>query len=213
MTDILIRLSEIFLLVLALSLDSFTACFAYGSNKILIPFKSVLIISCICSISLGISLFLGNFITSFFSLNLNLFSFIILFILGFFKLFDYIFKSIIKHLNGFSKKLSFSFLNLKFILSIYANPQNADIDKSKSISSVEAASLAFALSLDSITVGLGYCCNILYSCIAVIISFIINIIIIKSAAFLGNKTSSAISLDFSFICGIILITLAFLKLI
>lgn len=35
--------------------------------------------------------------------------------------------------------------NLNFILNIYANPDDADFDQSKTISSSEALSLAFAL--------------------------------------------------------------------
>ncbi len=48
---------ETILLVLALSLDAFVASIAYGTNKIKIPFKSIIIIDSICAISLVISLY------------------------------------------------------------------------------------------------------------------------------------------------------------
>ncbi len=54
---------ETILLVLALSLDAFVASIAYGTNKIKIPFKSIIIIDSICAISLVISLLLGGILS------------------------------------------------------------------------------------------------------------------------------------------------------
>ena len=62
LADSLISFFEAIILAGILSLDAFTAGFAYGSNKIKVPFCSVQIINMICSFSLGIALLLGNII-------------------------------------------------------------------------------------------------------------------------------------------------------
>ncbi len=48
---------ENILLVLVLSLDAFMASIAYGTNKIKMPFKSILIIDMVCAIFLALSIF------------------------------------------------------------------------------------------------------------------------------------------------------------
>ena len=50
---------EAFMLASSLSMDAFVASFAYGSNKIKIPFLSNQIINIVSSSILGISLFAG----------------------------------------------------------------------------------------------------------------------------------------------------------
>ena len=49
-------------LTAALSIDAFIASFAYGSNKVKIPFHSCLIISAVCTAVLAASLSLGYII-------------------------------------------------------------------------------------------------------------------------------------------------------
>ena len=52
--------AQAFLLAAALSVDTFVACFAYGAEKIRIPFSSVMVISGVCSAILAVSLLLGR---------------------------------------------------------------------------------------------------------------------------------------------------------
>ena len=93
--------------------------------------------------------------------------FVLLFILGLVKLLDSLTKSIIRKHNNLEKQIHFSLLNFRFVLSLYADPEKADRDHSKTISPGEAASLAIALSLDGMAVGLSlihifcFLCNFL----------------------------------------------------
>ncbi|WP_051365849.1 hypothetical protein [Metaclostridioides mangenotii] len=99
---------EIFLLVIALSIDSFVASFAYGANKIKIPISSVAVINIICTLVLGVSLFLGSAIGSYIPSNLTkIICFSILFFIGLIKLFDSTSKSFIKKTTISIKKLTF----------------------------------------------------------------------------------------------------------
>jgi putative sporulation protein YtaF len=203
---------EIFLLVIALSIDSFVASFAYGANKIKIPILSVAVINIICTLVLGISLFLGSAIGSYIPASLTkIICFSILFLIGLIKLFDSTSKSFIKK-NNINKEINFSMFNLSFILQIYVNPENADKDLSKSLSVKESVALALALSMDALAAGFGAgIADISYS--LVLFSFlVVNTSLMVIACNLGGKVSEKINMDISWISGVLLIVLAFLKL-
>jgi putative sporulation protein YtaF len=204
---------EIFLLVIALSIDSFVASFAYGANKIKIPILSVAVINIICTLVLGISLFLGSAIGSYIPASLTkIICFSILFLIGLIKLFDSTSKSFIKKNNNINKEINFSMFNLSFILQIYVNPENADKDLSKSLSVKESVALALALSMDALAAGFGAgIADISYS--LVLFSFlVVNTSFMVIACNLGGKVSEKINMDISWISGVLLIVLAFLKL-
>ena len=204
---------EAIILASALSLDAFVASFAYGSRKIKIPFKSVQIINLICSAITGLSLLAGSILRQYIPDWLTVtISFSILFILGIVKLLDSITKSIIRKHNNLNKEIKFSLFNLKFILNLYANPEEADIDRSRILSPVEAASLAIALSLDGITVGLGAAIGNVNGLAVFICSLITNMTAILLGCFAGNKIAGKTHFNLSWLSGLILIILAFSKL-
>jgi len=204
---------EAIVLASALSLDAFVASFAYGSKKIKIPFKSAMIINLICSAITGLSLWLGTILRQYIpDLLTVMISFTILFILGMIKLLDSITKSFIRKHAEFNKEVRFSLLNLKFILNLYADPEKADIDNSKTLSPVEAASLAIALSLDGITVGLGAAIGNVNGLAVFIASLTTDLIAVLLGCYIGNKFAKKTPFNLSWISGVILIVLAFSKL-
>lgn len=209
----LIIVMESIVLASALSIDAFVASFAYGSNKIKIPMLSVQIINIICSSVLGISLLIGAllkpYLSDWFTITI---CFIILFGLGIVKLFDGITKSIIRKHNNLKKEVRFSMFNFNFILNLYANPEAADIDASKTISPIEAASLAIALALDGIAVGFGAALGNVSGWMVFLFSFISNGLAIILGCYLGNKIARSLKFNISWISGAILIILAFLKI-
>ncbi len=204
---------EAMMLASALSLDAFIASFAYGSKKIRIPFKSAQVISLICSSITGLSLLAGTILRQYIPDWLTItISFVVLFILGIIKLLDSITKSIIRKYSNLNKEIKFSMFNFKFILNLYANPEDADIDASKTLSPTESASLAFALSLDGITVGLGAAIGNVNGLAVFICSLITDMTAVLLGSFSGNKAAKKISFNLSWLSGIILIILAFSKL-
>lgn len=208
------KIIESVIFVTALSTDAFIASLAYGSNKIKIPMVSAYVISFLCTVVLGVSLLLGTFLKPYIpSVILHLVSFGILFILGVIKLLDNIIKSIIDKHTVINKQIAFSMLNLNFILNIYANPKEADIDDSKILSPKEALTLAIALSIDSLVAGVGAAlANV--SILAVLISSLLfSILAVKLGEYLGNKLSDKVPFRLSWLSGIILISLAFIRLL
>lgn len=205
---------ESFLLAAALSIDSFVACFAYGTNKIKIPPVSVIIISAICSIVLAVSLCFGMMVRSFVPPGLTKFCcFTILFLLGVIRLFDSSIKAYIRKRKKINKKFSFSALHLNFILNVYADPEEADQDLSSLLSPVEAISLALALSIDSLAVGFGTALVSVHFLQVVVLCFFMGLFAVVGGCVTGNKISQTVkNVDLSWLSGALLIVLAILKL-
>lgn len=197
----------------ALSLDAFVASFAYGSKKIKIPLRSMQVINLICSAVTGLSLLAGTILKQYIPDWLTvMISFVVLFILGMVKLLDSVTKSFIRKHNNYNKEIKFSLFNFNFILNLYANPEDADIDGSKTLSPLEAASLAAALSLDGITVGLGAAIGNVNGFAVVICSLVITMTAVLLGSFAGDKAANKTPFDLSWLSGVILIGLAFSKL-
>ena len=143
-----ISLGEAALLAAAVSTDAFAAGLAYGAKRIRIPVLSAVIISMIGSLMLGLSLLAGSVIRPWLPAGFAPgMGFAILLFLGIAKLFDSSIKAYIRKHKSLKKNIRFSLSSLRFILTVYADPQEADQDASQSLSALEAASLAVALSL------------------------------------------------------------------
>lgn len=204
---------EAFILVVALSLDSFVASFAYGTNKVKIPLPSLLIIDAICSGTLLVFLYLGSILSPFLPDTLVAwFCFAILLILGLVKLFDSSLKIMIQKLKNEAANVHFSFCNLKFILTVYADPNKANADNSGRLSPLESISLAIALSFDSAAVGFGAGVGPISFFPVLILSLIAGAAAVKSGSLLGWKFVDKTNLNLSWLSGVLLILLAFLKL-
>lgn len=208
----LIAVLEAAVLASSLSLDSFTAGFAYGSKKIRIPMLSVQIITLICSAVTGLSLFAGVILKPYIPSRLTLIiAFAILFIIGATKLLDSITKSIIRKYSSLSKELKISMFNFKFILNVYADPECADADDSKTISPAEASALALSLSLDGMAVGFGAALMNVSPLAVFLWSLITNAAAIIIGCHIGNKIAKKLPFNISWISGAALIALAFFK--
>lgn len=209
-----ILLLEAAVLAASLSIDSFVAGFAYGSNKIRVPFSSVQIINLICSGVVGLSILAGSFVKTFIPpwLTTGL-CFSILFIMGMVKLVDGIMKSFVRRHANLEKQMEISMFSLRLILTLYADPEKSDVDQSKSISSTEAISLALALSLDGLGVGFGAAMGNTNGLAVVSWSLVTNTLFILSGCYLGGKIARKIRFNLSWISGAILVTMAFMKVL
>ena len=130
-----------FLLVIALSLDSFLASLAYGGEHIRIPWKSAVLISLIGVLFLSFSLYTAAFIQQFIPPYIcRMISFTIFFMIGLSSLFQGTIKSFLGTYKR--KKLSFEYSGISFVLDIYLDETKADADNSKLLSLKEALYLA-----------------------------------------------------------------------
>ena len=210
----LINILEAALIASSISLDSFFAGFAYGANKIKINFWCVQIINIITAAMIGASFALGSLIKDYISESAALTaSFIILFLLGLSKLLDGFTKSLIKKHTDLTHEIKFSLFNFNFILKLYAAPESSDADKSKNISPAEAASMAIALSLDGLAVGFGAALGGVNWLAVILFSLATGMLAIISGRYIGEVAACKFKFDFSWLGGVILIALAFSKII
>jgi putative sporulation protein YtaF len=199
--------------VMALSTDALIASIAYGSNKIKINFLSIQVIACICTGMLGISLLVGTFLKPYIpGVLLQAISFTILFLLGLSKIMNHIIKSVIDKYSFHNRQIKFSMFNLNFILNVYANPKEADLDQSQTISPKEAFSLGMALSIDNLAAGVGAAFGNVNIAAAIICTFLLSMLAIKSGELIGYKLSEKVPFQISWLGGLLLIILAFLRL-
>ncbi len=201
------------MLVLALSLDAFVASFAYGANKIEIPFTSIIIIDLVCVFFLAISVFFGELVKCFLSDYVtSIFGFLILFFLGVFYLFESIIKTYFKNKITSRSKVKVKLFDIWLIIDIYVDEIKADFDNSKRLNSREALYLAVALSLDSLAIGFSSGLGNINILLIIFMSFIFHILTIWSGLLIGKKFAEKSKINLSWITGILLICLAFLKL-
>ena len=201
-------------IAISISIDAFVASFAYGCKKINIPILSALIINLICAAAIGLSFLFGTILAQHISEGFAAgLAFLILFTLGFVKLFDSITKSIIRKYTQFNKEINLSIFNFKLVMRIYADPEIADVDVSKSISSREAVVLAVSLSLDGLAVGLGAAMIGVNVWILIAFTLIAGFAALLLGGWLGNKAANKLRFSISWLAGIILIGLAFMQLL
>jgi len=213
--NIVVIILQAWVLVLALGIDAFACSFGYGTSKVKIPFKSVIIINLVCSILLSAGLLFGSAFGNLLTENAaGWIAFIILFTLGIFKIFDSTVKKIIRKHNGVDKEVKFSLFNMQFLLKVYADPVEADIDDSKELTPKEATPLAIALGLDGLSVGFGIGIGItlINAFIIISLSLFTGIVLVIFGCFLGNKIAKKMSLDLSWLSGVILIIIAIVGL-
>ena len=198
-------------LVVALSMDAFVASFAYGAQRIKIPFSSAAIISVICTAMLAVSLLAGALLRPFLPQGLTRgLCFALLFLLGVAKLCDSAIKT--RRHKRMHRQVSFSVFSLKFILDVYADPEKADRDGSRVLSPAEAASLAVALSLDGLAVGFGAALMQVNVLIVMLFSLAVGMLAVRLGGKIGNRAAQKLSFDLSWFSGALLIVLAILKL-
>ncbi len=179
---------EIFFLSAAVSVDAFAACFSLGLRRVKIPLISVLILSCISTLFLSLSLFAGTALSSLLPVELTKkLSFLLLFILGLSKLFERCDETADK-----------------------ANKNHDNL-----LSSKEAFFLGFALSLDCLAAGLG--AGMITADFRpllaqiVLIPFFMSAIFIVLGDFLGKMLSTRLGGNFCRLGGLLLIALAFFQ--
>lgn len=204
---------EASLLVIALSLDAFFACFSYGVNRIEIPFKSLNVINLICTGILAAALYIGVAVRSIIPQGVAAgLCFAILMMMGLIKLFDSAIKQIIRK-RKIETNLRFKLSSLRFILHVYADPEEADMDVSRVLNPSEAAYLAVALSLDGVGAGFGAGLASGHPVLVIFLSLVLGYAAVLFGGWLGKKLADKVKLDLSWLGGTILVVLAIAKIL
>ena len=98
-------------------------------------------------------------------------------------------------------------------MRLYADPEIADVDVSKSISPKEAVVLAVSLSLDGLAVGLGAAMIGVNVWILITFTLIADFVALLLGSLLGNNAANKLRFNISWLAGVILIGLAFMQLL
>ena len=129
---------HIFFLCAAVCVDTFAAAFGFGIDQIRIPAPSALVLSLVCSSALALSILAAGWLAPYLPDHLtSCLSCALLCGLGLFKLFDSVVKRLVCRLPQPGKELSFSFLRMRFLLRVWADPAEADTDRSSVLSAAE----------------------------------------------------------------------------
>ena len=176
---------HIFFLCAAVCIDTFAAAFGFGIDQIRIPALSALVLSS-CALLCG---------------------------LGLLKLFDSAIKRLVRRLPQPGRELSFSFLRMRFLLRVWADPATADTDCSSVLSAAESVALALALSSDGLAAGLGGGFSGLSPWAVFFCSAGMNLICILTGSLAGRKAAGRACFDLSWLGGVILFGMGLLALV
>ena len=195
---------EIILFLSAISLDTFLTMIGYSLEKIQLKYFISIFISIVNSMILFGSYYFGKIITQYIPIpTIKLISFILLVILGILKIANPIIKKYIKKIK--TKNLP------TLMIKIYASPNQADLDDSKTISLKEALFLSLALSLDNIGVVIGISLFSLPIIHITILSCLLNLCTIYMGYYMGTIIQKKVPLNITWISGACLLLLAFIK--
>lgn len=145
--------TALFLLVIAVSLDSFTVGVSYGMKYVKISFPAILIIMFCSGLVVLTSMSIGHILRLFISEKMtSILGGLMFILLGIIVLFSLFRTSFTESKNDHTERHDEHFQNIKTVLK---SPEKADLDKSGSISLWEATLLGIALALDAFGAGLG----------------------------------------------------------
>lgn len=103
-------------------------------------------------------------------------------------------------------------LDLKLNFNVSVEPDTLDTNKSKILKSAEAFTLALALSLDGLAIGFGSGLVGVNYIQVILFSLISNVIAVSFGCLLGNVFVKNINLNLSWLSGLILLIIGFMKI-
>lgn len=196
---------KMILLTIAVCTDSFAASVGMGSAGIKIPLRSELIISFTGTLFLTLSVAFADLFGQFIPADVcKIISFALLISLGIFNLFQGFFKRL---MTGRKRPPS----EKAGPAEMFFDGTAADTDNSKSISPREAVVLSAALSADSLITGVGAGLGQLALPVLSAGVFGASMLSLAAGQRLGRKLVSTFKINLGWLCGAVLILLAFLK--
>ncbi len=177
---------QIFMLVVAVSVDALGAGLIYGMSKVRMPLYSVGIVSAVSALMLGLAMEIGRVLSSFWPERFGpQIGFVILMVPG-----------LVQFLKGADER----------------DIQEADRDGDKMLAAGEAAFLGLALSLDSVAAGVGMGMASGQMLLAVPAAFLINLCLMWLGSRVGRLLAGKVRTNLNRMGGILLILLAVSRL-
>lgn len=199
-----------YVLLFVSTLDTIFIILGHSLKKIKFSFLNIFTISLVSSVMLLLSLLLSTYVSGFVSKKIcDVISSILLLVIGFFNIFVYLLKCYLKKRKNSKSIIEFKASDVHFMINIFLENDDADINNDLVLSFKEALLLSIVLSIDGISTGVIIGLMGINVFIAFFISFIAQIIF----SYLGIALSKVVNKerDCTLINGIILIVLAILK--
>lgn len=199
-----------YVLLFVSTLDTIFIILGHSLKKIKFSFLNIFTISLVSSVMLLLSLLLSTYVSGFVSKKIcDVISSILLLVIGFFNIFVYLLKCYLKKRKNSKSIIEFKASDVHFMINIFLENDDADINNDLVLSFKEALLLSIVLSIDGISTGVIIGLMGINVFIAFFISFIVQIIF----SYFGIALSKVVNKerDCTLINGIILIVLAILK--
>ncbi len=203
-------LLTIILLALSVSIDSFGIGITYGLRKTSLSTPAKFILFFVSLLFVGISVAFGYFLISILPANvIKIISVILLVFMGFLIIYEAMNTNEKKEYKSHKIFLK----SLGITIQIIRNPISSDLNNSKIIEKNEALYLAFALSLDSICVGITSSSFGMYSLLFPILVPLFQFIFLNAGIVLGKRlVSYNTSLKkWNILSGVLLIVIGILR--
>lgn len=203
-------ISSLLLFLTAVSLDSMTAGFSYGAEKVHVKPLALVILSCVPAVFITASGSLGSMIGSFLSPGLLPFlSFFLLTAIGSAKLLESLVRHLAKKHPSLMGNWGCRIKQVNIIFTIYLSPEEANRTDLQVLSAKEALLLSLALSLDSVLVGMALPTAAVSWFSLLLSAALFNLLLFLLGLFSGRLLSRVLHMDLSWLSGLCLLILAF----
>lgn len=199
-----------YILLIFSSIDTLFIILAHSLKKIKFTFFNIFIISLVSSLTMFLSTLFSSLILKYVSFNIaNIIASIILLFMGTFNISLYLIKKKLKKLDENKKVIKFETSNIHFMINIFLEKEDADINNDLILSFKETIILSTILSLDGVSTGLVlglYGVNIF---LTFFISFTMQLVFSFLGIFLAKYIKK--EKDYSLLSGLFFIIIAILK--
>lgn len=207
-------LSSLLLFLLAVSLDSLTAGFSYGTVRVHIKALSFLILACVPALFITAAGRIGEIVGSLLPSGiLPILSFFMLAAIGIAKLFESLVRIIAKKHPSLIGNWGCQIKQINIIFTVYFSPEEANRTDVQVLSAREALLLSLALSLDSVLVGMAFPAADISQIALFLSASLFNLLLFIVGCLSGRLLSRALRIDLSWLSGLCLLLLAFRTLV
>lgn len=203
-------LSSLVLFLIAVSLDSLTAGFSYGTDNVRVKASSLLALALVPALFITAAQSLGGLAESVLPDGVPAFlSFLLLFLIGIAKLLESLIRLLAKKRPSLTGNWGCKIKQLNIVFTVYLSPEEANRTEVQILSFREALLLSMALSLDSILVGMAFRFAALSPLVLFLAAALCNLFLFLGGYFLGRLLFRLLRFDLSWLSGLCLILLAF----
>lgn len=202
--------SSLLLFLTAVSLDSLTAGFSYGTDNVHIKLPAFLPLAFVPALFITAAQRLGSLVGSLLPDGiLPCLSFFLLFLIGIAKLSESLLRLLSQKRPSLMGNWGCKIKQLNIVFTVYLSPEEANRTELQFLNVKEALLLSLALSLDSILVGMAFCFTALPPLLLFLSAALCNLLLFAGGYSLGRLLSRLLRFDLSWLSGLCLLLLAF----